>query len=125
MKKVIFLLLFAISAWQHALAQNFIVDGLYYEATSPTTVAVAKPNRRVSGNISIPMLVTYNNAVYSVTSIGLDAFSLNTSLTSVTIPNSVKSIDEYAFYGCSGLRSLICNVANPLSITTNVFQYVN
>jgi len=39
----------------------------------------------------------------SVTSIGDYAFFNCSGLTSVTIPDSVTSIGSYAFYGCSGL----------------------
>ena len=42
----------------------------------------------------------------SVTSIGDGAFEGCTGLTSVTIPNSVTSIKNRAFYGCSGLTSI-------------------
>ena len=42
----------------------------------------------------------------SVTSIGNFAFMGCSGLTSLTIPNSVTSIGNYAFYNCSGLTSL-------------------
>ena len=42
----------------------------------------------------------------SVTSIGDYAFYFCGGLTSVTIPNSVTSIGDYAFYFCSGLPSI-------------------
>ena len=41
-----------------------------------------------------------------VVSIGSDAFEYCSSLTSVTIPNSVTSIGKYAFSGCSSLTSV-------------------
>ena len=49
----------------------------------------------------------------SVTSIGEHAF-YRTSLTSVSIPEGVTSINDYTFYGCSSLK----NISIPDSITT-------
>ncbi len=48
-----------------------------------------------------------------VTSIGNDAFKLQTRLTSVTIPNSVTSIGQAAFYGCTGLTAITVDALNP------------
>ena len=50
----------------------------------------------------------------SVTSIGNYAFNGCTGLTNVTIPNSVTSIGNGAFYGCTGLTSVVI----PNSVTS-------
>src|ERR1039458_3782010 len=50
----------------------------------------------------------------SVTSIGYEAFNVCTNLASVTIPNSVTSIGGYAFADCSSLTS----VTIPNSVTS-------
>ena len=49
------------------------------------------------GNVVIPVEVTYMNKTHKVTSIGNWAFYGCTGLTSITIPNSVKSIGDSAF----------------------------
>lgn len=51
----------------------------------------------------IPAEVTYGGKTYAVTTIEAHAFDSNSTLTSVTIPSSVKTIGEYAFYRCTAL----------------------
>ena len=53
-----------------------------------------------SGNVVIPESVTYNGTTYPVTNINGSAFRDCSGLTSITIPNSVTSVGNYAFLGC-------------------------
>ena len=58
----------------------------------------------------------------TVTSIGNGAFYGCNSLSAIDIPNSVKSIGDYAFYNCSGLTS----IEIPSSVTSigkRAFEY--
>ncbi len=60
----------------------------------------------------------------SITAIYVGTFSLCSSLTSITIPSSVKSIgDDFygAFYGCTGLTSVISEMEDPCFIVSDCF----
>ena len=110
-------------------AEEFEVDGIYYNITSESdkTVEVTyRGNHRYSysneysGAVTIPESVTYSGSTYSVTSIGEEAF-YECGLTSVEIPNSVTSIGNSAFYECWNLTSV--EIPNSVtSIRGNVFS---
>ena len=75
-----------------------------------------------TGSVTIPEYVIKDNVVCTVTSIGDSAFSVNTSLTGVVIPNTVTEIVDYAFDSCTSLT----NVTIPNSVTSigcSSFQY--
>ena len=97
------------------LAVEVEINGINYELVAKVKLAtvVAKNSDYYSGEIVIPESVEHEGTVYSVVSIG-GAFGYCPDLTSVTIPNSVKSIGNNAFYGCSGLTS----VTIPNSVTS-------
>jgi hypothetical protein len=59
------------------------------------------------GNGAVPKDVKRVNIHSSVTTIGICAFYLCTSLTSVVIPNGVTEIGDYAFGCCTSLTSVV------------------
>ena len=90
---------------------NEVVDnGKYYIADNGIRymlkngkATVVKQLTYPSGEIVIPREITDKGITYSVTSIGSEAFSGCSSLTSIEIPSSVTSIGQEAFYDCSRL----------------------
>ena len=103
------------------------VRGLHIVQDSPMKIDIAPDNAVFKfvddmlisyayGNVTViysPLTSGYVTIPDSVTSIGDYAFYNCSGLTSVTIPNSVTSIGNYAFSGCSGLTS----VTIPNSVT--------
>lgn len=95
------------------------IDGIYYFLDDNTKTATVTsrfgqdpmdadtPISFYSGDVIIPSSVTYEGNTYKVTSIGYMAFTRSKDLTSIVIPNSVKTINYRAFNGCRGLTSLI------------------
>ena len=61
----------------------------------------------------------------SVTSIGNSAFYYCSGLTSVTIPNSVTYIGEYAFEDCSGLTTFTCYAADIPTADSTIFEGID
>ena len=65
------------------------------------------PSSNTLKSVQIPATITDENGTeYKVTSVGNKAFYKNTKITSVTIGNNVKSIEDYAFYGCKNIKTL-------------------
>ncbi|MBQ3753968.1 MAG: leucine-rich repeat protein [Prevotella sp.] len=101
---------YAIDNLQHASLTTIVVDEgnpKYDSRDGCNAIIETATNTLVYGckSSSIPS---------SVTSIGNDAFSYCSGLTSVVIPSSVTSIGEGTFFGCSGLTSIVI----PSSVTS-------
>ena len=116
MKKLFSLFLALAACTGTIFASNTQVDGIWYNfdnSSMTAEVTYRGPSytaytEEYASSLIIPSIVTYNAKTYSVTSIGDLAFFGCTGLTSVTIPNSVTSIGDYAF-GYTGLTSPVFN----------------
>ena len=127
-----------------AEGESFIYEDIEYQVINTKNRKVELINvKEPQGDIIIPQTVTANGILYSVTSIGNKAFYfgrktieyrlgpstrpgqstrsnvgtrtlIHSGLTSITIPNSVTSIGDYAFSDCSGLTSITI----PNSVTS-------
>ena len=103
-----FLLLTLLCLSLSARAHDAKVDGIFYNLDADNKTATVtfqgdnydSYNNEYSGDVVIPETVTYNGITYSVTSLGWACFTYCSSLTSITIPNSVTSVGEYCFYNC-------------------------
>ena len=74
-----------------------------------------------SGTVTIPHEVTYNEAPYIVTTIGLSAFYRCKDVISIQIPNSITTIGQGAFYGCTSLKRI--EIPNSvITINDNAFR---
>ena len=103
------------------LAHDFVVDGIYYNilsAKDKTVEVTFRDNNQFgsdyTGNTTIPNWITYNHTTYYVTGIGDYAFYGCSGLKSIEIPNSVTSIGYAAFNGCKSLISITI----PNSVTS-------
>lgn len=121
--RTILLTLTIVSITINAFAYDFMVKGIYYningdEATVTYEYRSGYYNNGYlnyryyndnTGHVTIPETVTFNGMTYTVTAIGDHAFCHYNSdgITGITIPNTVTSIGESAFYACSGLTELI------------------
>ncbi len=91
---------------------------------SGDNATITKPTNSSLTTADIPSYI-YNkteNKRYKVTEIAASAFENCTSLTSVTIPNTIEAIRTKAFYKCTGLTTIVV----PDSVThieSRVFEY--
>ena len=94
------------------LADPVKIGDLYYNLNDETHTAefTKISGVKYSGSITIPATVTSEASVtYDVTSIAENACYSCPDLTSVTIPNSIVYVGDWAFYHCPKLESIVYN----------------
>ncbi len=86
------------------MAESFTQGVLTFKYTpGETTCEVHRCDGDATGAVDIPETVTINGEILTVTSIGDEAFSNCSGLTSVTVHEGLTRIGEFAFAGCTSL----------------------
>ena len=115
-----------------ALAADFTdTNGLEYTILSSTDLTVSVSGYSGSSTtVVIPETVSNGDTTYTVTTIAggsssTGAFANETTLTSITIPSTITTIRNYAFYNCTGLTEINFNATNmnDLGNVNGVFSY--
>ena len=77
------------------------MDGIYYDLVPKAKIAkVTSGDNKYSGEVVIPEHFRLEGIEYTVTEIIKEAFRNCSKLISVSMPNTVTNIGEYAFYAC-------------------------
>ena len=97
-------------------AYDFQHDGIFYKfnydrfTVSVTNDGISsyKPEHvKYRGDVVIPATFTYEGTEYTVTGIDEAAFESCDSMTSITLPSTLKRIDRAAFFNCKQLTSIV------------------
>ena len=97
------LLCFFIAAATNGQAHE--VDNIDYELRTDGTAWVEN-GKKAQGDVTIPSKIEVDGKEYTVVGINTRAFSSNKSITSVTLPDNLKYINEGAFSYCSNLENI-------------------
>ncbi len=125
----LFLLLFAtiFGGGNFILAQSnpITVNGINYDIdfeNKTATVAKYTGDAKYEGKITIPSKITYEGEEYTITAVGEEAFLECTDIDEMTLPSTITSIGDRAFYATQQLSYyLYLGATAPPSIGNNVF----
>jgi hypothetical protein len=85
---------------------RFEYDGIAYKMLSDSEVEVSRNLKIKSPDVAIPNCVEYEGKTFLVTRIGKMAFHGCREIITISIPDSVKEIDEAAFCCCEMLMTV-------------------
>ena len=150
----LFSLFMALLATTSLWAHDFEVDGIYYHIVSKDSVEVTFKGEFLNSvaneyidTVVIPATVDYEGTVFRVVNLGQFAFaqcelleaviftdieriSWGTfwgckGIKSITITESVKTIESFAFYACEDLATIYCKSSTPPELIEQAFDANN
>lgn len=97
-----------VGPWKYFLKLKSVEPTYFFDYNDNNmTATITGVNKgKLSPILTIPATTIHLGKTYTVVAIGEEAFENCTSVTSVTIPNSVTSIGKYAFCNCNNMTSV-------------------
>lgn len=109
--------------------QEFTYQGISYIVVDPATRSCktkegtdGSPGNVFEGELTIPPTVSDDTDEYRVVGIGKNGFVNCSGITSISLPNTLTSIEEYAFHGCDAIVSVNYAAHQPVESPDNVFS---
>lgn len=81
---------------------SFVMDGIVYLEDDTKKICVIKSTQVNTAKVNIPAMVNG----FMVVGIYDNAFSFNTDLTEITLPDTIRKIGAYAFTSCYNLKTI-------------------
>ena len=126
MKRIFTILTIVLMSTALTMAETVKIGQFYYSLSYPNATLLTDQSSDQSTykaytEVTIPATVSHDGKIYNVTTIGTNAFNGCNKLTSVSLPSTIKSINNYAFRNCSSLVTI--NLPEGMtSIGTNAFE---
>ncbi|MBR3445259.1 MAG: leucine-rich repeat domain-containing protein [Prevotella sp.] len=113
MKRILLSFILAIGMTANIWADT-VIEGIKYALNDDFTATVTGLDApSFTGTITIPETIKFYGNTYQVAQIGERAF-YQYKFKIVNLPNSLTSIGEWAFYGCTGLREINVDEGNTV-----------
>ena len=97
---------YATYQFEHGGKVNISDITYWYNSQNASVYAIALENGELATAVTIPDTIKVGRKEYQVTAIGSGAFEGCISLESISLPDGLKSIDDYAFSECTSLESI-------------------
>lgn len=104
-------------------AQQFESDGCQYTVLSAAerTVQFTAPPATNPTELVMPASVEYNGTQYTVVSIGANSFATNTNLATLSLPATLRDIQNGAFFKTTKLKQIYTAATTPPDIEASPF----